>query len=739
MTNSHLFLQMLWYGYYVPGWILGKVDKRMITLGKWITKHKNIILLAAVILLVPSAIGYVTTRVNYDVLSYLPATLETVEGQDILVDEFGMGAFSMVIAEGMTMKEAADLEKQIEGINHVTDVLWYDDFLDISVPTEMMPKKLQDAFFNGDATMMIALFDNTTSADDTMDAITDIRNTVGKNVFASGMSGVVTDIKNLALKEMPVYVVIASLLSLLVLFITMNSFLTPVIFLLNIGMAVVYNLGSNIFLGEISYITQALAAVLQLAVTMDYSIFLLESYEANKKRYPGDNKRAMAHAISNTFISVSSSSVTTIAGFLALCFMTFKLGTNIGIVMSKGVVIGVVACVTVLPAMILTFDKAIEKTTHREIIPPLEKLSHGIIKGRWVAIILFLIVLVPAVHGNSNYEIYYNIDKSLPKDIPSAEANDKLKEEFDMSNVHMVLLKDGLSAKEKNQMIKEIEEVDGVKWVIGINSLIGSNFPDTMIPSDIKEMLKTDNYELQFVCSDYASATDEVNAQIADMQDIVKSYQKDAMVIGEAPLMKDLSDVTDIDLKNVNYISIAAIFLIILITFKSISIPVILVAVIEFAIACNMAVPFYADTPLPFVASIVIGTIQLGATVDYAILMTNRYHKERTVNGRSKKEAISIAHNTSIKSILTSGFCFFAATFGVSAYSEIDMISSICTLLSRGAVISMVVVIFILPAMLWVFDGIIARTSLDMIKAKVAHRDSVQNEIPAINEKSVSN
>lgn len=739
MTNSHLFLQMLWYGYYVPGWILGKVDKRMITLGKWITKHKNIILLAAVILLVPSAIGYVTTRVNYDVLSYLPATLETVEGQDILVDEFGMGAFSMVIAEGMTMKEAADLEKQIEGINHVTDVLWYDDFLDISVPTEMMPKKLQDAFFNGDATMMIALFDNTTSADDTMDAITDIRNTVGKNVFASGMSGVVTDIKNLALKEMPVYVVIASLLSLLVLFITMNSFLTPVIFLLNIGMAVVYNLGSNIFLGEISYITQALAAVLQLAVTMDYSIFLLESYEANKKRYPGDNKRAMAHAISNTFISVSSSSVTTIAGFLALCFMTFKLGTNIGIVMSKGVVIGVVACVTVLPAMILTFDKAIEKTTHREIIPPLEKLSHGIIKGRWVAIILFLIVLVPAVHGNSNYEIYYNIDKSLPKDIPSAEANDKLKEEFDMSNVHMVLLKDGLSAKEKNQMIKEIEEVDGVKWVIGINSLIGSNFPDTMIPSGIKEMLKTDNYELQFVCSDYASATDEVNAQIAEMSDIVKGYQKDAMVIGEAPLMKDLSDVTDIDLKNVNYISIAAIFLIILITFKSISIPVILVAVIEFAIACNMAVPFYADTPLPFVASIVIGTIQLGATVDYAILMTNRYHKERTVNGRSKKEAISIAHNTSIKSILTSGFCFFAATFGVSAYSEIDMISSICTLLSRGAVISMVVVIFILPAMLWVFDGIIARTSLDMIKAKVAHRDSVQNEIPAINEKSVSN
>lgn len=703
--------------------LMGKVENDMITLGKWITKHKNIILLIAVILLVPSAIGYVTTRVNYDVLSYLPDTLETVDGQDILVDEFGMGAFSMVIAEDMTMKEAADLEKQIEGIDHVTDVLWYDDFLDISVPVEMMPEDLQKAFFNGNATMMIALFDNTTSADDTMGAITDIRNTVGKNVFASGMSGVVTDIKNLALKEMPIYVVIASLLCLVVLLITMNSFLTPVIFLLNIGMAVVYNLGSNIFLGEISYITQALAAVLQLAVTMDYSIFLLESYEANKERYPDDNNRAMAHAISNTFKSVSSSSVTTIAGFLALCFMTFKLGTNIGIVMSKGVVIGVVACVTVLPAMILTFDKAIEKTTHKELIPSLDKLSDGIIKIRWVVIVVFLIILVPAIHGNNNYEIYYNIDQSLPKDIPSAEANEKLKEKFNMSNIHMVLLKDGLTAKEKNKMIKEIEEVDGVKWVIGLNSLIGSNLPDQMIPDDLKSMLKTDNYELQFVCSDYASATDEVNAQIANMQKIVKGYQKDAMVIGEAPLMKDLSDVTDVDLENVNIISIAAIFVIILFTFKSISIPVILVAVIEFAIACNMAVPFYTNTSLPFVASIVIGTIQLGATVDYAILMTNRYHKERVNNRCSKRKAIEIAHKTSIKSILTSGFCFFAATFGVAAYSEVDMIGSICTLLSRGAVISMVVVICILPAMLWIFDGLVIRTSWDMVKAKVAHRD----------------
>ena len=422
----------------------------MINIGKWITKHKNIILVIAFILLIPAGIGYVSTRVNYDVLSYLPESLETIKGQDILVDEFGMGAFSMVVVEDMPMKDAAKLEKQLESIDHVKDVLWYDDAVDISVPTEMIPEDLRKAFFNGKATMMIALFDDTTSADDTMDAITQIRKVVGKNVYASGMSGVVTDIKNLALQEMPIYVVIAGLLSLVVLFLTMTSFVTPLIFLLNIGMAIVFNLGSNVFLGEISYITQALAAVLQLAVTMDYSIFLLESYEANKERYEGDKKRAMAHAISNTFTSITASSITTVAGFVALCFMTFKLGANIGIVMSKGVVIGVIACVTVLPAMILTCDKAIEKTTHRSLIPSLDKLSHGIVKGRYVALLLFLIVLVPAIHGNNNYKIYYNIDQSLPKNIPSNEANEKLKKEFNMSNMHMILLKDGLSAKEKS-------------------------------------------------------------------------------------------------------------------------------------------------------------------------------------------------------------------------------------------------------------------------------------------------
>lgn len=696
----------------------------MINIGKWITKHKNIILVIAFILLIPAGIGYVSTRVNYDVLSYLPERLETIKGQDILVDEFGMGAFSMVVVEDMPMKDAAKLEKQLESIDHVKDVLWYDDAVDISVPTEMIPEDLRKAFFNGKATMMIALFDDTTSADDTMDAITQIRKVVGKNVYASGMSGVVTDIKNLALQEMPIYVVIAGLLSLVVLFLTMTSFVTPLIFLLNIGMAIVFNLGSNVFLGEISYITQALAAVLQLAVTMDYSIFLLESYEANKERYEGDKKRAMAHAISNTFTSITASSITTVAGFVALCFMTFKLGTNIGIVMSKGVVIGVLTCVTVLPAMILTCDKAIEKTTHRSLIPSLDKLSHGIVKGRYVALLLFLIMLVPAIHGNNNYKIYYNIDQSLPKNIPSNEANEKLKKEFNMSNMHMILLKDGLSAKEKSAMSKEIEKVDGVKWVIGLNSLVGSNVPESMIPNDIKKMLKTDNYELEFVSSDYSSATDEVNSQLAKIDKIVKKYQNDGMVIGEAPMMKDLQDVTDVDLKTVNNISILAIFVIILITFKSISIPVILISVIEFAIACNMAVPFYTNTSLPFVASIVIGTIQLGATVDYAILMTSRYHKERTERGQSKKDAIRIAHETSIKSILTSGLCFFAATFGVSVYSQVDMIGSICTLLSRGAIISMIVVICVLPAMLWIFDGVIKRTSWNMIKANVAKRDA---------------
>ena len=688
----------------------------VIKFGKWLTRHKAVVLIIAFLLLIPATIGYVSTRINYDLLSYLPNSLETVSGQDTMVDEFGMGAFSMIVVEDMEKKDIVALKEKLKKVNHVEDVIWYDDAMDITVPTEMLPDKLREGLFNGNATMMIALFDNTTSADSTMDAITEMRGIVKKQAFISGMSGVVTDIKNLAMAEMPIYVVVAAVLSLLILLLTMDSLVTPVIFLLGIGMAIVYNMGTNMVFGEISYITQALTAILQLGVTMDYSIFLLESYEANKVRYDGDKNRAMAHAISNTFTSVTSSSVTTIAGFAALCFMTFKLGMDLGLVMAKGVIIGVIVCLTVLPALILCFDKAIDKTTHKNLIPNLDGLSKKIVKGWPVVLVLFLVLLGPAMYGNSNYEIYYDIAGALPQSLDSAVANKKLEEKFNMNSTHIVLMKNGMASKEKSEMLKKIEDVKGVKWALGIDSFKGVSIPSSMIPKKLESKLKSDNYEIAFVCSDYKAATDEVNSQIADINKIVKKYSKDSMVIGEAPLTKDLQDVTDIDLVNVNYVSVAAIFLKILITFKSILIPVILVMVIEFAIFLNMSVPFYTHESLPFVASIVIGTIQLGATVDYAILMTSRYHKERVVRRKSKKEAIDIAHKTSIKSIMISGMCLFASTFGVTMSSSIDMIKSICTLLSRGAVISTIVVILVLPAMLTVFDKWICKTTWDMRK-----------------------
>lgn len=688
----------------------------VIKFGKWLTRHKAVVLIIAFLLLIPATIGYVSTRINYDLLSYLPNSLETVSGQDTMVDEFGMGAFSMIVVEDMEKKDIVALKEKLKKVNHVEDVIWYDDAMDITVPTEMLPDKLREGLFNGNATMMIALFDNTTSADSTMDAITEMRGIVKKQAFISGMSGVVTDIKNLAMAEMPIYVVVAAVLSLLILLLTMDSLVTPFIFLLGIGMAIVYNMGTNMVFGEISYITQALTAILQLGVTMDYSIFLLESYEANKVRYDGDKNRAMAHAISNTFTSVTSSSITTIAGFAALCFMTFKLGMDLGLVMAKGVIIGVIVCLTVLPALILCFDKAIDKTTHKNLIPNLDGLSKKIVKGWPVVLVLFLVLLGPAMYGNSNYEIYYDIAGALPQSLDSAVANKKLEEKFNMNSTHIVLMKNGMASKEKSEMLKKIEDVKGVKWALGIDSFKGVSVPSSMIPKKLESKLKSDNYEIAFVCSDYKAATDEVNSQIADINKIVKKYSKDSMVIGEAPLTKDLQDVTDIDLVNVNYVSVAAIFLIILITFKSILIPVILVMVIEFAIFLNMSVPFYTHESLPFVASIVIGTIQLGATVDYAILMTSRYHKERVVRRKSKKEAIDVAHKTSIKSIMISGMCLFASTFGVTMSSSIDMIKSICTLLSRGAVISTIVVILVLPAMLTVFDKWICKTTWDMRK-----------------------
>ena len=681
-------------------------------IGKAIAKGRYLIFILALALLVPSAIGYLNTRVNYDILSYLPESLETVSGQDIMVDEFGMGAFSMVIVEGMDNKDAAALETDLETVNHVKEVLWYDDMLDLSVPVSMIPDSIRDAFFQGDATMMIALFDNTTSADETMEAITDMRKMVGKECFISGMSGVVTDIKNLALQEMPVYVVIASLLSLLVLLLTTDSFVLPFIFLSSIGFAVVYNMGTNIFLGQISYITQALVAVLQLGVTMDYSIFLLHSYEEAKPNYENRND-AMAEAIANTFISVAGSSVTTVAGFAALIFMTFELGRDLGIVMIKGVVIGVICCVTVLPSMILIFEKAIDKTRHKPLLPSMDKISDFIIKHSWIWLILFVVAFVPALNGNNGVELYYNIDSGLPDTLDSAIANKKLSDEFHMSNVHLIMVDSSLDAKSKKEILNKVEDVDGVKWALGLNSVTGEMIPDSMMPKKLTSKLKSDNYEIMFVCSDYSAATDEVNAQIASINDIVKSYDPTGMVIGEAPLMKDLEDTTSVDLVTVNTVSILAIFVIVMIVFKSISLPAILVTVIEFAIFVNMAFSYYRGISQPFVAPIVVGTIQLGATVDYAILMTNRYKTERMA-GREKHEAISIAHKTSFKSILTSGLSLFAATIGVALYSNIDMIRSIVILLCRGAIISMIIVLVLLPAMLTLFDKLICYTTIGM-------------------------
>ena len=685
----------------------------LIRLGKQIAKHKFLILIIGFVLLIPSFIGMATTKVNYDLLSYLPDTLETVKGQDIMVDEYGMGAFSMVVVENMELKDVQKLEQKFEKLEHVKNVLWYDDVADLNLPVEMIPKDLREAFFKGDATMMIVLLDNTTSSDDSMKTVAEMRKIATKECFISGMSGVVNDIKDVALEELPVYVVIAAVLSFLVLLFTTESFLVPVFFLMSIGIAIVYNLGSNIFLGQVSYITKALTAVLQLGVTMDYSIFLLNSYEEYKLKYTDDKNRAMGHAIASTFKSIVGSSVTTVAGFAALCFMTFALGRDLGIVMAKGVIIGVLCCVTILPALILMFDKQIEKTKHKPLIKSVDRVSNFIIKHHLIWLAVFLVLLVPAIYGNNNTKIYYNIAKSMPASLPSNVASDKLEKDFGMSTIHMVMMDKDMDAKDKQNMLKEIENVKGVKWCISLNSLVGSSVPDSMIPKKIKKMLQSDKHELAFVCSEYSSATSQVNKQIKKINKITKSYDKSSMVIGEAPLMNDLEDVTNVDIRNVNIASIAAIFVIILFVFKSISLPVILVAIIEFAIAVNMAVPFYQGTSLPFVASIVIGTIQLGATVDYAIVYTTRYLKERQ-KGNSKLESVMTAHKTNMLSIITSALSLFAATYGVACYSQVDMIGSICTLLARGAVISMVVVLTLLPAMFLLFDKIICKTTIGM-------------------------
>ena len=682
----------------------------MVNFGKKVVKYRVLILILGVLLLIPSVFGYLNTRVNYDVLTYLPDNIETMKGQDILVNDFGTGAFSMFIVDGMEEKDVAELKEKIEKVDHVANVIWYDSIADISVPMSMLPDDIYDVFNSDTGTMMAIFFDDGTSSDGTMDAIAQIRKIAGKQCFLSGMSAVVTDTKNLAEKETPVYVLIAVILAVIVLGLTMESFFVPLLFMLSIGMAIIYNLGSNYFMGEISYITKALAAVLQLGVTLDYSIFLMHSYEEQQVRYDGDKKRAMAHAISQTFSSVMGSSITTIAGFIALCFMSFTLGLDIGIVMVKGVIFGVIACVTILPSMILCCDKIIEKTKHKPFLPDIGRISDKVTKRYLVYVVLFLLFLFPAIYGNNHTAVYYNLDETLPKDLPSIIANEKLKEDYDMNTTHMILVDSSVSSTDVNKMIKEMDKVDGVKWALGLDSLVGPSVPSDMIPESVSSMLKNDKYQLLLVNSEYKVASDEVNAQIKTLNKILHKYDKNGMLIGEGPLTADLIDITDQDFKTVSAVSIGIIFVIILVLFKSISLPVILVGVIEFAIFVNMGIPYYTGTKLPFVASIVIGTIQLGSTVDYAILMTTRYKRERN-HGANKHDAITTAHRVSAQSIMVSALSFFAATIGVGLFSNIDMISSLCILMARGALISMVVVIFVLPSMFMVFDKVIVKTS----------------------------
>ena len=695
--------------------------RKMIKFGKAVVKSRIVILISSVLLLIPALLGYISTRINYDVLTYLPEEIETMKGQEIMIEDFGTGAFSMFIVDGMELKDVAELKAKIEEVDHVEKVLWYDSIMDISVPQSMLPDKVYEVFNSDTGTMMAIFFDEGTSADRTWEAITQIRKLAGKQCFVSGMSAIVTDTKALSERETPIYVLIAVLLSTLVLAVTMESIVIPVLFLLSIGMAIVYNLGSNVIFGEISYITKALAAVLQLGVTMDYSIFLMHSYEEQQAVYEGDKKRAMAHAISQTFSSVIGSSVTTVAGFIALCFMSFTLGMDIGVVMAKGVILGVLTCVTILPSMILVCDKLIEKTKHRPLLPNIDRISKKVTKHYGVYVALFLIFLVPAIYGNIHAGVYYNLDETLPKNLPCIVANEKLKKDYDMNTTHILLVDSSVPSVEAGRMLKEIEKVDGVKWALGLDSLVGPAFPQSMLPDSLTETLKNDKYQMVLINSVYKVASDEVNKQVDDINQILDRYDEGAMLVGEAPLTKDLIDITDKDFRTVSVVSIGIIFVIILILFRSISLPVILVGVIEFAIFVNMGIPYYTGTTLPFVASIVIGTIQLGATVDYAILMTTRYKRERSM-GAGKYDAITVAHQASAQSIIVSALSFFAATVGVGLYSNIDMISSLCILMARGAIISMAVVVFVLPSMFMVFDRVIVRTSSGFLPEKAENR-----------------
>lgn len=685
----------------------------MIKFGKGVVRSRILILILAFALLIPAGISFINTRINFDILSYLPGQIETMKGQDIMVDEFGTGALSFVVIEDMDDQDIKVLADDIEDLEGVKDVIWYGTIADSSLPREALPDDLYDFFNNADADsqLMLVTFKDTMGSDETMEAIDKMNGMVKDHCFVAGMGAVNTDTKNLTLQQAPIYVLIAAILSMIIMGITMESIVVPMLFLLSIGMAIIYNLGTNFVQGEISYLTLALTAVLQLAVTMDYSIFLWHSYQEQIERYDGDKKRAMAHAISHTIVSVTGSSVTTVAGFIALCFMSFTLGLDLGIVMAKGVIIGVMGCVTILPALILACDKAIEKTKHRVLMPDISRISGWVTKHFRLIAVLFVIILIPALYGYTHTNVYYDLAGTMPDSAYSKQANDRLNEQYAMGAIHIVIAPSSMSKADSISMINEIKKVDGVKLAASLDSIIGPTIPEEMLPDKVKDIFESGDYQMMLISSEYQTASDEVNDQITELNKIVKSYSNDAMLIGEAPCTKDLINITDTDFKHVSAISIIAIFVIILLVFKSISLPIILVAVIEFAIFVNMGIPGFTGTKLPFIASIVIGTIQLGATVDYAILMTTKYRKNR-YTGMEKQPAITKALHDSTMSIIVSALCFFAATFGVGLYSNIDMISSICILLARGAIISMFVVILVLPSMFMIFDRVICATSM---------------------------
>lgn len=685
----------------------------MIKLSKAIVKYRSLILIIAAVLIIPSVIGMAGTRINYDMLSYLPDDIETIEGQDILLKDFGKGAFSFVIVDGMEDKDISKLRGKLEKIDNVDSVIWYDSLMDISVPKEVLPDEIYNAFNSGDSTVMAVFFKTSTSADETMKAIKEIRKIAGKSCFVTGMSAVVTDLKDLCEHEEPIYVGLAVLLCCAAMMLFMDNWIVPFVFLLSIGSAILLNLGTNYFLGEISYITKALAAVLQLAVTMDYSIFLWHSYEEQKARYSGDKQRAMVHAIKATISSVFGSSVTTIAGFIALCFMSYTLGLDLGVVMAKGVLLGLIGCITTLPALILVFDKLLEKTMHKPLMPPLNALTGFVVKRSWIFILVFALLVVPAsvCYNRANKEVYYDMTQSIPDDMECAIANSKLKDEFAVGSTHMLLVSADTDGKSIRNMMSEMERTDGVKYVLGVESVVGSLIPEEVIPESVKNILQSENWKLYIINSEYTTASDEVNAQISELNKILKKYDESGMLIGEAPCTKDMIDITNHDFQVVNAISIAAIFIIIAIVLKSVSLPIILVAVIELAIFINLGIPHLTGTSMPFIAPICISTIQLGSTVDYAILMTTRYKRERS-HGEDKRSSVATALKTSIPSITVSALGFFAATFGVAVYSDVDLISSLCNLMARGAIISMFCVIFILPAMFMLFDKVICATSI---------------------------